>query len=397
MADPTLETSLNQPPEERQAHRPHPAIAAAIRARCPQILDEWRGRTLFSMPELSELTIKEFHNHITLILSAMADALESNEAPDLRKLVETAPEHGFQRFMLDYDLVELFSEERILRRAIVRQVEEELRRQCTPEEAATLHSLIDVMLQQGVLAFVQQQSKNLRKGAEAELKYLSFLSHDLGNNLFVISSSLHFIEKQIAGQSELLESAEVLRAASETIQHTRDGMRRLLQHERLRRAGQKASSSPQKLLESVERTVRLATNGGRTASPRIEVKVDPAIVVLTDADLLTILLQNLLGNAVKHAAAVVRVDCERTESTGKARAKLIVADDGGGIPADQMHKLFHAFEQIPQMAPMNTEGSGFGLGLAIAAQAAELIGTKIEVESTNGQGSKFSFSVPIAE
>jgi len=397
MDDPTLEASLNQPPEDRQAHRPHPALAAAIRARCSRILDEWRGRTLFSMPELSELTIKEFHNDITSILSAMADALESNEAPDLRKLVETAPEHGFHRFMLDYDLVELFSEERILRRAIIRQVEEELSRQCTQEESAALHSLIDVMLQQGVLAFVQQQSQDLRKGAEAELKYLSFLSHDLGNNLFVISSSLHFIEKQIAGRSEFLESAEVLRAASETIQRTRDGMRRLLEHERLRRAGQKAHISPQKLREAVEPVVRLATNGGRSGGPRIDVNVDPAIVVLTDAGLLTILLQNLLGNAVKHAASVVRVDCEKTEPAGKARARLSITDDGGGIPPDQVHKLFNAFEQIPQMAPMNAEGGGFGLGLAIAAQAAELIGSKIEVESANGQGSKFSFSVPIAE
>ena len=50
-------------------------------------------------------------------------------------------------------------------------------------ESAALHAAIDVMLQRSVIALVDQQKNQLRVAAETELKFLSFLSHDLNNNL----------------------------------------------------------------------------------------------------------------------------------------------------------------------------------------------------------------------
>lgn len=349
------------------------------------------------MPELSDLTIKEFHNGITQILAAMADVLESNEAPDLRKLVETAPEHGFHRFMLDYDLVELFSEERILRRAIVQQVELELARQCSSEEAAALHSLIDIMLQQGVLAFVQQLSRKLRHGTEAELKYLSFLSHDLSNSLFVISSNLQFLQKLLADHEELRDSADALRAATETIQRTREGMKRLLEHERLRRSGLSANAATLQLRAVVEPVVNLATPATRDPRPRPVMEIDAGIVVRTDAALLTIVLQNLVGNAMKHAKSSVRVKGERRNGQrGESVCRISVIDDGPGVPRDQLERLFKAFETMPQPNAGAGTQEGFGLGLAIASQAAALLGSTIEVASTAGEGSTFWLEIPAA-
>lgn len=407
MRKPSLEPALLDSPPDKPSHRPFPELAKILREQTGRILDEWRGRALFSMPELGKLSVKEFQDDIASILAAMADALESNDPPDLRRLVQTAPSHGFQRFMQQYDLVDLFAEERVLRRVIVSRVEEGLGRQCRPDEAAALHAMIDIMLQQGVLALVQQQNQELVRAAEVQLKYLSFLSHDLSNNFFVITSHIEFIEKQLSTLPEMRETSEVLGAALETARRTRDGMRQLLEHERLRKSEARLRTAPVHLREVVEPIVRVAASEARTKGLRIDIDIDPGATAETEATLLTIILQNLIGNAVKHAAGVggaagaasgagsVRVGAERRDKDGKDSWIVSVSDDGPGIPEDELDRLFKAFERLPQPGEkvMADEG-GFGLGLAIASQAARLLGTAIEVKTELGRGSRFSFRVP---
>ena len=88
--EPLLEPALQTSPPDQPAYRPFPEMAQALRSQSSRILEEWRGRTLFSMPELNELSVKEFQDDIARILSAMADALESNDPPDLRRMVQIA-------------------------------------------------------------------------------------------------------------------------------------------------------------------------------------------------------------------------------------------------------------------------------------------------------------------
>lgn len=159
------ERLISEPPD-KPAYKPYPKLAEAIRTQTEGILSEWRGRMLFSNPDLAELTRKEFRDGIAEILSKMADALESNEPADLHKLIKTAPEHGFQRFMLEYDLADVFAEERILRRVIVERVEEDLDRQCDRDEASALHAMIDLMLQQGVVAMVLLQTEQVQQNGD---------------------------------------------------------------------------------------------------------------------------------------------------------------------------------------------------------------------------------------
>lgn len=406
MPDPTLQQEHPNAPPDKPAYRPFPEVAQAIRSQTDRILDEWRGRTLFSMPQLSALTVKEFENSIARILSAMADALESNDPPDLQRLMKTAPEHGFHRFMQDYDLTELFAEERVLRRVIVSRVEESLSRRLTADEAAALHAMIDIMLQQGVLALVQQQRQGLREGSEAQLKHLSFLSHDLSNTFLVMTWNLEFIKQELSKIPQMSEAAKTVAASLETIRRTRHGMHRLLEHEQLRKTNAKPGVLAVKLREIVDPIVTLATTDMSGRGPKIEVAIDDGATASTDADLVTIILQNLIGNAVKHStgaaaaakgAAIpqVRVTAERASEKEGDFWILSVADDGPGIPQDQLDSLFNAFERLPHPGEKAfANENGFGLGLAIASQAARLLGTTIDVKTKVGQGAKFSFRLP---
>ena len=104
---------------------------------------------------------------------------------------------------------------------------------------------------------------------------------------------------------------------------------------------------------------------------------------------LTQVLTNLLSNAVKftdHGAVRLSV---RADGDG---LRFDVVDSGIGIPADQIEHIFGAFQQIDGGTARKYGGSG--LGLAISRHLVELLGGKIEVDSTPGSGSRFTLHLP---
>jgi PAS domain S-box-containing protein len=123
--------------------------------------------------------------------------------------------------------------------------------------------------------------------------------------------------------------------------------------------------------------------------------IDPAVPtqLCGDAGRLLQILNNLVGNAVKftdkgHVA--VRVSLQE-ESKTEVLLRVSVRDTGIGIPGDKIGKLFSGFSQVD--ASTTRKYGGTGLGLAIAKQLAKLMGGDIGVESKDGGGSEFWFTV----
>jgi PAS domain S-box-containing protein len=111
-----------------------------------------------------------------------------------------------------------------------------------------------------------------------------------------------------------------------------------------------------------------------------------------DPDRLVQTLTNLVSNAVKFSPrdSVITVSAEPRG----AQMLFRVADQGRGIPADQLEAVFGRFQQVDASDARRSGGSG--LGLAISRSIVEQHGGRIWVESTVGEGSTFSFTVPIA-
>ncbi|HAI68304.1 MAG TPA: hypothetical protein DCM38_02580 [Gammaproteobacteria bacterium] len=111
-----------------------------------------------------------------------------------------------------------------------------------------------------------------------------------------------------------------------------------------------------------------------------------------DEDRVQQILYNLIGNAIKFTA------CGRIEISAKIvddDLRICVSDSGIGIPADKLERIFEAFEQAEGSTARNY--SGTGLGLAVTKQLVNLHHGKIWVESIQGVGSEFIFTLPIAE
>jgi signal transduction histidine kinase/DNA-binding response OmpR family regulator len=102
-------------------------------------------------------------------------------------------------------------------------------------------------------------------------------------------------------------------------------------------------------------------------------------------------LFNLLSNAVKFTLDRGKVGIAATKSD--TMVQVAVWDTGVGISADDQQRIFEEFQQVGQGLAGKTEGTG--LGLTLAKKFVELHGGTIWVESTLGQGSTFTFTLPV--
>ena len=99
---------------------------------------------------------------------------------------------------------------------------------------------------------------------------------------------------------------------------------------------------------------------------------------------------NLLANAVKFTEdGEVVMTVEPGERTHEI--KLAVRDTGIGIPADRAHRLFEEFSQLDSSTTRKYGGTG--LGLAVSKRLAELMGGTMWVESVDGEGATFHFTI----
>ncbi|BDV42855.1 hybrid sensor histidine kinase/response regulator [Geotalea uraniireducens] len=107
-------------------------------------------------------------------------------------------------------------------------------------------------------------------------------------------------------------------------------------------------------------------------------------------------LTNLIGNAVKFTrtgGVTLQIDYQAPGPATAAMLRFTVADTGIGIPNDQLREIFDRFVQSsPATARLH---GGTGLGLAIARDLVTLMGGEIAVESSEGHGSRFIFTVPL--
>jgi two-component system sensor histidine kinase/response regulator len=157
-------------------------------------------------------------------------------------------------------------------------------------------------------------------------------------------------------------------------------------------------------VESVETDVRMvAEDVAELFAPRahaaglelaVVVDQDVPAAVRGDPSRLRQVLVNLVGNAVKftqHGEVVVHIGVATWEDA-VAVLRFDVVDTGIGIDADTTSHIFDAFSQGD--ASMTRRYGGTGLGLAICRQLVELMGGSISVESEQGAGSRFWFTVP---
>ncbi len=151
--------------------------------------------------------------------------------------------------------------------------------------------------------------------------------------------------------------------------------------------------APVELRAEAERAGELLSLAAQARGTEVRVRVEGgSLEVLADRSALEHVLTNLLENAIKYSpeGAVVTVRAERRGAT----VRTLVEDDGPGIEARHLPRLFERFYRVD--AGRSRQVGGTGLGLAIVKHLAEAMGGSVGVESTVGRGSRFWIDLPRA-
>jgi PAS domain S-box-containing protein len=248
-----------------------------------------------------------------------------------------------------------------------------------------------------VITFEDSTQKHLAEAAaHANLDELEKLNHMKTEFTSMVSHEFRTALTGIQGMSELInggemQPAEVLEYSGYIFQEA-ERVNRLISDmldlDRLEAGKMKLQMSPIDLNAIVEGVA--VRSLAVTARHRIRTELEANLPkVLGDSDRLVQVVTNLVSNAIKYSP----VGGEILISTHFANAVVDVSvrDHGVGIPADFVDRLFGRFERY-EKTPSKVIGTG--LGLAIARQIVEMHSGKIWVESAEGSGSVFHFTIP---
>jgi PAS domain S-box-containing protein len=221
--------------------------------------------------------------------------------------------------------------------------------------------------------------------------------HDLRNPLTGISTALKLLDAKLAGkltpaQHRLMEIAD---GAAERMIDLVSGILDVSQLE----SGQ-MPIRPQSLSvgELVDETIGLEAPVATAGRLKLRASVPKDLpAVWADVDLIRRVLQNLVGNAVKFTPPGGQIEVRATTYIGTEGGQrdegvcVSVIDTGPGVPGELKSSLFQKFAVGQQ------EEHGTGLGLAFCRLAVEAHGGQIWVESDEGQGAAFHFTLPVAQ
>lgn len=236
---------------------------------------------------------------------------------------------------------------------------------------------------------LQQQTKQLERSRENWREFGYAISHDLKEPVRTIASHLQLLDRR--NVDDLDEDVrEAMDYAIEGARRLHERIEDLLDYTRVDTQGDPMQTVD---LETIVRDVRkdLAEHIDREDA---EIEVGELPTVRADPGQVRRLLQNLLSNAVKFgddaSQTPTRVHAEPVDGD---RVRILVEDDGPGIPKDKQQEIFQMFNRGNQ----GDETAGQGTGLAIARRIANRHGGRLDVESTPGEGATFWFTLERAD
>lgn len=233
-------------------------------------------------------------------------------------------------------------------------------------------------------------SQKLATLNSAKDRFFSIISHDLRGPFHGFLG----MTRLLAEQPEEFSKERLRRMGDELYKSAQSQYRllnNLLDWSKIQREEFKVNLKSLNLKDEVSAVIEPFELMAAQKSIHLSSEIGNDISVIADVDLLHLLLRNIISNSIKftHTGGKVSVSAQREENC----TAISVADNGMGIPKNDLEKLFRLDVRYTTKGTQNEPGSG--LGLMLCKEIAEKHGGTIKVESEVGKGSKFIFYLPL--
>ncbi len=251
---------------------------------------------------------------------------------------------------------------------------------------------------------IQNKAEELEIASKYKSEFLANMSHELRTplNSLLILAQLLASDKEHNLSEKQLEYANTIHGAGADLLALINDILDLSKVEAGKVDVNLEEVSLQKIVDSVEQKFRhMAEDKSLSFAVQLEENLPDSMH--TDFQRLTQILNNLLGNAFKFTSAgevglyIGKVDADtelkRENLDPQHTLSFTVKDSGIGIPVDKQKYIFEAFQQAD--GTTSRRFGGTGLGLSISRELVQLLGGEIQLQSIEGEGSRFIVYLPL--
>lgn len=239
------------------------------------------------------------------------------------------------------------------------------------------------------------QKERAEKSEQFHRQFLANMSHEIRTPMNAVSGITQLLLEKDP-KPEQLSSLQAIHQSSDMLLHIVNDILDLSKIEAGKLDLETIHFSIREIIRRVKETLKYATNRkGLLLETTIDDNIPEALI--GDSFRLSQVLLNLGGNAIKFTEKgnVQIAVTEIKKENGTHHIHFSVADTGIGIAEDKLEELFENFGRVHSSGTEKYEGTG--LGLSISKNLVGLMGGTISVESKSGEGSVFSFTLPMLE
>jgi signal transduction histidine kinase len=254
------------------------------------------------------------------------------------------------------------------------------------DELGDLARSINDMQDQLQALYCELQAANEHKSA-----FLASMSHELRTPLNAVIGFSDVLAAEMFGELNAKQAdyvQDILGAGHHLLALIND----ILDIAKVEAGRMEVEFAPVSVAQTLENGVAMLNERAVRRGISLDLQVGPGVgIVEADERKFRQIVYNLLSNAVKFTDPGGRVTV--SAAVMENEVSVMVEDTGIGIAPEDQARIFEEFEQAAHSS--EGDGEGTGLGLAVARKLAELQGGRIRVESTPGEGSRFTFTLPV--
>ncbi|VVB87199.1 Methanogenesis regulatory histidine kinase FilI [uncultured archaeon] len=264
-------------------------------------------------------------------------------------------------------------------------------------EGSEIHGIVCVaqdIREHKLVEAISLENERLMLASKAKSEFLANMSHELRTPLNVIIGFSELLTQNACGgmKEKQVHYVENIHTSGK---HLLSLINDILDLSKVEAGKMELSIEKVSVPEIIIMALDLIKERAAKHNVILEKELDPQLdIIETDSLRLKQILFNLLSNAVKFSKAeggTITISAKREENM----AKFSVSDMGIGMQEEDMDKLFKKFEQLD--VSISKSYGGTGLGLAISKKLVEMQGGSIMAESRYGEGSTFTFFLPITQ